>query len=236
MSGSDPPPPSHTHTYTHTHTHDRYKHTLRNPKRSLNRSHAEQQRKVKQSAHADSGNDSNHDSVGKADSRVANARKNNDCSDSEDDKEAPSSSPMDGLRQRLQARIALLRKQRETDGKRGLKRGREATNGPLSAEDKEKLKQQRRKAKKLKRAEQRKQKARKDRTLGTQRGWIITAKGAARVEDDTDSTIASAPHSSSQRPTVFLNYRLKDTEDAIRKKKMIAAALNADSRGRKRSA
>ena len=72
---------------------------------------------------------------------------------------------MDGLRQRLQARIALLRKQRETDGKRGLKRGREATNGPLSAEDKEKLKQQRRKAKKLKRAEQRKQKARKDRTL-----------------------------------------------------------------------
>ena len=148
---------------------------------------------------------------------------------------------MDGLRQRLQARIALLRKQRETDGKRGLKRGREATNGPLSAEEKEKLKQQRRKAKKLKRAEQRKQKARKGQTHSTGAsgvGLSSQQRGAGRVEDDTDSTIASAPYIPAVSDLQFSSITgLRTQRTQFAKEDDCFAALNADSRGgRKRSA
>ena len=142
---------------------------------------------------------------------------------------------MDGLRQRLQARIALLRKQRETDGKRGLKRGREASTGALSIDEKQKLKLQRRKAKKLKRVEQRQQKARKEQTNGAAASGAASTKRAkdrVRTEDDAESTIVSAPYVPAVSDLQFSAMSgLRDTEDAMRKKRMIGAALNADSKG-----
>ena len=143
---------------------------------------------------------------------------------------------MDGLRQRLQARIALLRKQRETDGKRGLKRGREASNGPISKAEKNILKQQRRNAKKIKRQEQRRQKTKnvQDQVAGADK---TAASSFSRTKDaaakgDTDSTIVSAPYVPAVSDLQFSAFSgLKDTDDAIRKQKMIGAALNADLKG-----
>lgn len=187
-----------------------------------------------------SDSDDDEDSDSEAESRLANTKKTrmkkshgDEDEDGEDD--AAASSPMDGLRQRLQARIALLRKQRETDGKRGVKRGRETSSGPLSTEEKQKLKQQRRKAKKLKRVEQQQQKARKEQTNGSGASGAVStsrARDAARAEDDTDSTIVSAPYVPEVSDLQFSAMSgLRDTEDAMRKKRMLGAALNADSKG-----
>lgn len=152
------------------------------------------------------------------------------------------SSPMDGLRQRLQARIALLRKQRETDGKRGLKRGREASNGLITAEEKNKLKQQRRKAKKLKRMQQRQQNQQKKITNGSIGASSSSDLAGKRKEgnephnsapvNDRDSTIASAPYVPAISDLQFSGISgLQDSEDAMRKKRLIDAALSADAKG-----
>ena len=61
----------------------------------------------------------------RADSDEDEDEEGSDEEQQDDDQEADQNKGgMDGLRQRLQARIDLLRKQRETDGKRGFKRNK----------------------------------------------------------------------------------------------------------------
>jgi hypothetical protein len=145
-----------------------------------------------------------------------------------------SSSSMDGLRQRLQARIDLLRKQRETDGKRGFKRNKPpADNLPTKREKRKK--KNKKKATSVTAATT--STADNESDISTDDSVLPSSSASSSTSSSSSSSIHStsiseAPYLPAVNDLQFSSLGgLANTSDVIKQNKEIQNALTASDRG-----